>query len=433
MRKLTFNDVLQLCEDKNCTTLETEYKNCKTSIGFRCNVCSYEWYAKFHNVKRGKGCPSCNNQIKTKINFQTVLDLCRDRNWTTLETEYKNIFKIMKWKCNVCNYTWTSTIVNARNRTECRKCSSTGMVKYTLDEAKKVGEIRGFILRETEYKRSDIPMTWKCTECAYTWKTSLANVNRSHRGKGCPNCNGMPNYTIEMVKAIVKERDITCLENEYNDCNEPMKWRCNKCSREWTTTFRSLKQNIGCIKCTFKETVCLNLDIVEETIRDRDMVCLETEYVNTKIHMLWKCLKCHCEWKACFDHIRHCNSGCPNCASYKSERLCRQYFQEFMGVPFPTKRPKFLNGLEYDGYNKDLKLAFEYQGKQHYEHVQFFHKTEENFVKLQQSDKIKKKISKDHGICLIEIPYTYSQLKPDKLREFVFNQLIKYEFLVVMD
>ena len=62
-------------------------------------------------------------------------------------------------------------------------------------------------------------------------------------------------------------------------------------------------------------------------------------------------------------------------------------------------------------YNKDLKLAFEYNGRQHYKFIPFFHKTYSEFLNLQENDRIKKKLCKKNGITLIIIPYTVKDLK----------------------
>ena len=48
------------------------------------------------------------------------------------------------------------------------------------------------------------------------------------------------------------------------------------------------------------------------------------------------------------------------------------------------------NNLEIDCFNEELKLCIEYNGKQHYEFIKFFHRNEDNFIKRQRDDLIKK-------------------------------------------
>jgi len=70
------------------------------------------------------------------------------------------------------------------------------------------------------------------------------------------------------------------------------------------------------------------------------------------------------------------------------------------------QRPNFINKLEYDGYNDDLKLAFEYNGIQHYEYSPFFHSNNiKKFEKQQNNDTLKKDLSHQNGIYLIVVPY----------------------------
>jgi hypothetical protein len=203
-----------------------------------------------------------------------------------------------------------------------------------------------------------------------------------------------------------------------------MKFKCMKCYREWNTSFRSIVQNIGCIKCSFKEIICLSMEDVIETIKDKNIECLDNEYVNSKIHMNWKCLVCKKSWKSSYDHIKHSNSGCPNCASKRSERLCRDIFEKILNKNFPTRRPKWLNGLELDGYNEELKLAFEYNGEQHEYYVPTFHKNgEEDFYKQQARDEEKRKLCKDNDVTLIEIPYEFNYKNEEKLINFISQKI----------
>jgi hypothetical protein len=95
----------------------------------------------------------------------------------------------------------------------------------------------------------------------------------------------------------------------------------------------------------------------------------------------------------------------------KGETLCRDIAQKVFGKPFVKVRPKFLKNevtgknLELDIYNEDIKVAIEFNGRQHYEFVPFFHKNYEDFLTQRYRDEMKKAKCKDEGIHLIEIRY----------------------------
>lgn len=101
---------------------------------------------------------------------------------------------------------------------------------------------------------------------------------------------------------------------------------------------------------------------------------------------------------------------CPHCNIYKNEEECREILQNITGKKFKKTRPNFLTKpnsnvkLELDGYCEDLKLAFEYDGRQHYEPVDYFG-GKEYFDNLQKNDLLKNELCKKHNIKLIRIPY----------------------------
>lgn len=92
-------------------------------------------------------------------------------------------------------------------------------------------------------------------------------------------------------------------------------------------------------------------------------------------------------------------------------------------------RPQFLKNpetnrcLEYDMYHPKAKIAIEYNGKQHYEFPNSFHKTEEEFNKQVARDELKKKISKEKGICLISV--SENIVKNTKNKEAVLEEYIQ--------
>ncbi len=96
----------------------------------------------------------------------------------------------------------------------------------------------------------------------------------------------------------------------------------------------------------------------------------------------------------------------------KGEIQSKEMAKLIFGKEFTKVRPDFLNNavtghnLELDIYNPEIKLAIEYNGRQHYDFVPFFHKNREAFLNQKYRDEIKRMKCKENGIQLIEIPYT---------------------------
>ncbi|KKM85834.1 hypothetical protein LCGC14_1285050 [marine sediment metagenome] len=92
--------------------------------------------------------------------------------------------------------------------------------------------------------------------------------------------------------------------------------------------------------------------------------------------------------------------------------ICRRFFERIFKVNFPKQRPEWLvnpitgGQMHLDGYCKKLKLAFEFNGPQHYVYYPKYHKSYEDFLKQQERDGIKAKLCKKMGITLIVVPHT---------------------------
>jgi hypothetical protein len=126
--------------------------------------------------------------------------------------------------------------------------------------------------------------------------------------------------------------------------------------------------------------------------------------------MLWKCKEGH-QWEAKWTDIKNNNSWCPECASFKTEYKCKELLEQTFGFEFKKTRFYYANNnkhkyFEFDGYNKENKIAFEYHGYQHYIFPNFFQKTLEIHENAKQRDMDKVIYAKENNIKLIIIPYT---------------------------
>jgi hypothetical protein len=96
-------------------------------------------------------------------------------------------------------------------------------------------------------------------------------------------------------------------------------------------------------------------------------------------------------------------------------------------------RPSWLKfgenkALELDGYNAELKIAFEYQGPQHYKRVPHFQKTDEEFNKQLEYDKLKADKCKERGITLYIIPYLFLNELPSYISKLVGKTCGNFKF-----
>ena len=122
----------------------------------------------------------------------------------------------------------------------------------------------------------------------------------------------------------------------------------------------------------------------------------------------------------------------------RGEIICRQILERKFGKKFDKERPDFLRNpvtggdknLELDCYNRELGLALEYNGRQHYDFVPHFHKNKEAFMNQKYRDEMKRTKCRENGISLIEVPYT---VKENELEQFIERELYKFGFVEVDD
>lgn len=110
----------------------------------------------------------------------------------------------------------------------------------------------------------------------------------------------------------------------------------------------------------------------------------------------------------------------------KGECICREVLERRFGKPFPRKRPSWLvnsktgKRMELDCYCEELKLAAEYNGKQHYEWPNQTGQSKEKFIDQVKRDKLKEVLCQRQGVRLIVVPYT---VKHSDIERYILEAL----------
>lgn len=90
------------------------------------------------------------------------------------------------------------------------------------------------------------------------------------------------------------------------------------------------------------------------------------------------------------------------------EKVLKMNFLRYEKEKKILDSPFSANKLRFDYYLPDFNLVIEYDGQQHFEHIEFFGDFN-HFVKIRQLDIYKTKMCKELGINLLRIPYKFTK------------------------
>jgi len=121
-----------------------------------------------------------------------------------------------------------------------------------------------------------------------------------------------------------------------------------------------------------------------------------------------------------------------NANESRGEKLCRSILEKFFNKPFLSARPDFLlnpetnRNLELDCFNQELMLALEYNGAQHYDWPNTFHKTFEEFEGQRRRDDLKRRICEASGVYLITVPFRVTHYNLPKYIEYYLPENVQH-------
>jgi hypothetical protein len=174
-----------------------------------------------------------------------------------------------------------------------------------------------------------------------------------------------------------------------------------------------------------------DLKYYQKLAANRGGQLVSSTFNGTRKYHRWQCELGHPIWRAKPSNIEGNRSKlgtwCPVCSKRVSyaESLTRLYLEAMTGKSFSDPAPEELRAaLSLDGYNSELGIAFEHQGRQHYEYTPYLHGGKfEKFLRQIENDKEKLDACLDADVNLIEIPEVGFYMKLSELRPFLENKL----------
>jgi hypothetical protein len=275
-----------------------------------------------------------------------------------------------------------------------------------------------------KYINCDTKYEWQCNICNYIWQTTWYSINKE--GSWCPNCANVVPKTIEDAHKLARKNNGKFLSDTYLNYSTKYKWQC-EFGHIWKATYNSISNGTWCPYCA--GVAPATIEEMHKLAEENDGKCLSGKYINAYTKLSWQCSKKHI-WEATPSNIQQ-GSWCPQCASGKSENKFREVIEKYFNEKFPKTRPMWLINpktnytFELDGYNENLKIAFEYQGYQHFFtlHNNFFG-GEKALTKRQKHDRIKKEMCEKRGIILLCPTY---ELDESEYEDFIKKEIKKLQ------
>lgn len=413
-------------------------------VWWKCAKVGHEWEARVCSRTGGNNCPYCAGQRVCHDNCLATLNPKLAQEWHPTKNDITpnsvtlGSHKKVWWRCLKMYHEWEANIYSRNKGNNCPYCAGQKVCNdnclATVNpelvnqwHPTKNGDLTPYNVTMGSSRQK---VWWVCRR-GHEWEVCIHARTRK-RKNGCPYCG---------CKKVCEDNCLATLRPDLASQWHPTKngsltpkdivlasekriwWLCHR-GHEWKCVMSSRKHGSGCPYCCGKR-VCednclatLDPELAKEwhPTKNDDLTPKDVTFSSAK-KVWWRCPKMH-EWIARVDN-RHNGKGCSHCIVFKKEVECRNIFENIFDEKFPRNRKVLECRLELDGYCENLKLAFEYNGEQHYHFIPFWHKTRGKFLICQARDLKKARLCEERGIKLITIPYTENH----RLEEFIEESL----------
>lgn len=356
--------VAELAEKNPMVEAIEQYIDAKTSIFHLCKIHDVQWKTSPTNVLAGHGCFMCGNNVK-KTHEQYVAEVAVVNPLIEVVGAYVNARTKIVHRCKIDGYIWYAAPYVVLRGDKCPKCMGNAK-KTTKEYIDELSVVNPGIEVVGDYINATTPIAHRCKIDDHIWNVAPGNALN---GNGCPLC------------------------------------KAQKLSKLFSKTHEQY--------------------VSEVAIINPDIEVLE-QYVNSHVPILHRCKKDGYEWKIAPSNVLT-GQGCPQCQESIGERKIRQWLQNnkieyIYQNPFNDCKDK--KELPFDFYLPAYNICIEFDGRQHFEPIDFAGKGEEwakeQLEKTKRHDEIKNQYCATKNIRLLRIPY-FKNIEEELNKFYSFN------------
>lgn len=224
------------------------YINSSTNILFRHNICKYEWNISPNNFLRGYRCPKCSNHIPYTLETlrDKIYELVG--NEYEIWGEYKNVKSKINIRHNICGYEWLVNANDFLRGSRCPKCAKC-LPYTTESFKEKVKELVNDEYEVLgEYQGSHIDILIKHNLCGRIWLIKPYKILQGVGCSKCAGVLPYTTETFKQKIYELVNNEYTIL-GEYISCKYKILIRHNICKHEWLVSSRDFLSGSRCPKC----------------------------------------------------------------------------------------------------------------------------------------------------------------------------------------
>lgn len=377
----------------------------------------------------------------TTNNFITKAQTKFGNKYNYCKVKYENAKTKVCIICPIHGEFWQRPTEHLNCKEACPKCS--GRYMDTDLFIKKSKQIHGdkYDYSKTVYTKSSNKVVIICPEHGEFLQTANSHLN----GRGCSFC-AKRKFSLEEFKkqaSIIWNNKYDYSNTKYLGYGVPIEINCPEHGKFYQLVGNHLKGECGCLECSGKSKDFRKINSTEELIKQGVSKFGEkfnyslTKFIDSKTKCTFICPE-HGQFKTLPYRFIQNTCGCPKCTKkqskiwrYKEPSQHEIYIAELLKElkleftpQFEILHPKLNKKFIVDFYiqYKDTKYFIEYNGKQHYEFIPFFHRNGiEDFKKQQKRDELLREICSICDIKLLEIPYTTPKKEIlEIIKKFIF-------------
>lgn len=296
---------------------------------------------------------------------------------------------------------------------------------------------------EFDFQKTQSRGTCICKVCGHKWKTEAYSILQGHRCRNCYNKRNSKRRIIELseIQKRINSNGKHCtIIGEYIDTKHRCCVKCDKCGNIWRPITMDLLRGHGCSVCSAKENGenerLTNDEYVErcKEIYGDEYDLSEIGYTTMRGSVFPICPKHGKVEIGAYQFLK--GNGCKKCRMSGGQRDLGKFLkdngilicEEYNDFEWLTRKKS--GRMSFDFYLPQLKIAIEYQGRQHFEKVEIFG-GEEGLILTKERDEYKKKVCKENDIQLVYfLPHKYEKYMEqndmyftdkDKLLNFLKN------------